>query len=173
MPPPQALHLRINGEAHALEVDPSTPLLYVLRNALGLTAAKAGCGLEQCGACAVLVDGVSTFTCATPAGAFAGRDIVTCEGLGAPGRLSAVQQAFVDEGAGQCGYCIPGLVVAVTALLAAQPEPDDATVRAALAPHLCRCGSHPRVLRAVRRAAGARPEVRAAQGPGTPPGARR
>ncbi len=155
MPSAPRLHLNVNGVAHALDVDPSTPLLLVLRNALGLTAAKAGCGLEQCGACAVLVDGVATFTCATPAGAFAGRAIVTCEGLGAPGRPSPVQQAFVDEGAGQCGYCIPGLVVAVTALLRADPDPDDATVRAALAPHLCRCGSHPRVLRAVRRAAAA------------------
>ena len=136
MPSAPRLHLNVNGVAHALDVDPSTPLLLVLRNALGLTAAKAGCGLEQCGACA-------------------GREIVTCEGLGAPGRPSPVQQAFVDEGAGQCGYCIPGLVVAVTALLRADPDPDDATVRAALAPHLCRCGSHPRVLRAVRRAAAA------------------
>ena len=150
------LRLTVNGDAHALDVDPSTPLLLVLRNALGLTAAKPGCGLEQCGACAVLVDGVATFSCATPAGAFEGRDIVTCEGLAEAGRPGAVQQAFIDEGAGQCGYCIPGLVVAVTALLDADPEPDDAAVRAALAPHLCRCGSHVRVLRAVRRAAGAR-----------------
>ncbi len=151
------LTLRVNGEEHALAVDPSTPLVYVLRNALGLTAAKAGCGLEQCGACAVLVDGVSTLSCATPAAAFAGRDIVTCEGLGRPGQPGPVQQAFVEEGAGQCGYCIPGLVVAVTGLLNAHPDPDDAAVRAALAPHLCRCGSHPRVLRAVGRAVKARP----------------
>jgi nicotinate dehydrogenase subunit A len=152
-----SLRLRVNGEEHALDVDPATPLIYVLRNQLGLTAARLGCGLEQCGACAVLVDGVSTLTCATPAAAFTGRDIVTCEGLGRPGALSRVQQAFVDEGAGQCGYCIPGLVVAVTALLDTHPDPDDATIRAALAPHLCRCGSHPRVLRAVRRAAGMAP----------------
>lgn len=150
----QPLRLRVNGEEHVIDADPSTPLIFVLRNALGLTAAKLGCGLEQCGACAVLVDGVSTLSCATPAGAFAGREIATCEGLGRAGALSRVQRAFVEEGAGQCGYCIPGLVVAVTALLDADPAPDEAAVRAALAPHLCRCGSHPRVLRAVRRAAG-------------------
>jgi len=151
----QTVRLRVNGEAHRLEVDPSTPLVYVLRNRLGLTAAKLGCGLEQCGACAVLVDGVSTLSCATPVAAFQDQDIVTCEGLGAPGRLSRVQRAFVEAGAGQCGYCIPGLVVAVTALLDAHPQPDDSQVSEALAPHLCRCGSHTRVLAAVRRAAGA------------------
>lgn len=154
MSEPETITLHVNGEDHLLRVDASTPLIYVLRNRLGLTAAKFGCGLEQCGACAVLVDGVSTLSCATPVGAFAGRDIVTCEGLGSVDALSAVQQAFVDEGAGQCGYCIPGLVVAVSALLAAHAQPDDAQIRAALAPHLCRCGAHPRVLRAVRRAAG-------------------
>jgi aerobic-type carbon monoxide dehydrogenase small subunit (CoxS/CutS family) len=148
----ETVTLRVNGIEHDLDVDPSTPLLYVLRNRLGLTAAKMGCGLEQCGACAVLVDGVSTLSCATPVGAFEGRPIVTCEGLGAPGRPGRVQRAFAEAGAGQCGYCIPGLVIAVTALLEAHPDPDDATVRAALAPHLCRCGSHTRVLRAVRLA---------------------
>jgi len=148
-----SLTLWVNGKAREVDADPATPLVYVLRNALGLTAAKVGCAQEQCGACAVLVDGASTLTCATPAGAFEGREIVTCEGLGRPGRPSAVQQAFVDAGAGQCGFCIPGLVVAATALLARNPSPDDAAVRAALAPHLCRCGTHPRVLRAVRRAA--------------------
>jgi aerobic-type carbon monoxide dehydrogenase small subunit (CoxS/CutS family) len=157
MSPPETITLHVNGSEHALEVDPSTPLIYVLRNQLGLTAAKLGCGLEQCGACAVLVDGVSTLSCVTPVAAFAGRDIVTCEGLGSADALSAVQQAFVDEGAGQCGYCIPGLVIAVTALLHAHPGPDAAQIRAALTPHLCRCGSHPRVLRAVRRAVGTTP----------------
>jgi nicotinate dehydrogenase subunit A len=151
----EAIRLRVNGEEHELEVHPATPLLYVLRNSLGLTAAKHGCGLEQCGACAVLVDGVSTLCCATPAAAFQGHDIVTCEGLAAPaGALSAVQQAFVDEGAGQCGYCIPGLVVAVTALLRRIPAPGSAEVREALSPHLCRCGAHARVLRAVQRLGG-------------------
>lgn len=151
----QTVRLQVNGEEHRLDVDPSTPLVYVLRNQLGLTAAKLGCGLEQCGACAVLVDGMSTLSCATPVVAFQDSDIVTCEGLGAPGRLSRVQRAFVEAGAGQCGYCIPGLVVAVTALLAAHPQPDEVQIGAALAPHLCRCGSHTRVPAAVRRAAGA------------------
>ncbi len=157
MSEPEPIRLRVNGADHTLEVDPSTPLVYVLRNALGLTAAKVGCALEQCGACAVLVDGVSTFSCVTPVAAFAGRDIVTCEGLGRPGAPGPVQQAFAQEGAGQCGYCIPGLVVAVTGLLAARPDPDEEAVRAALSKHLCRCGSHARVLRAVRRAARAKP----------------
>lgn len=153
----QAITLHVNGTDHVLHLDPSTPLVYVLRNQLGLTAAKLGCGLEQCGACAVLLDGVSTLSCVTPVAALTGRDIVTCEGLGSEHALSVVQQAFVDEGAGQCGYCIPGLVVAVTALLQGHPDPDEAQIRAALTPHLCRCGSHPRVLRAVRRAAGMMP----------------
>lgn len=148
----QLLTLTINGEAHSLSVDPSMPLLFALRNQLGLTAAKLGCGLEQCGCCAVLVDGVSTLSCSTPVAAFVGRDIVTCEGLGTSAALSDVQQAFVHEGAGQCGYCIPGLVVAVTGLLNANPRPDDAQIGAALRTHLCRCGSHPRVLKAVHRA---------------------
>jgi aerobic-type carbon monoxide dehydrogenase small subunit (CoxS/CutS family) len=157
MSAPETITLHVNGAEHVLHVDASTPLIYVLRNQLALTAAKLGCALEQCGACAVLVDGVSTLSCVTPVAAFAGRAIVTCEGLGGAAALSAVQQAFVDEGAGQCGYCIPGLVVAVTALLHAHPDPDEAQIRTALTPHLCRCGAHPRVLRAVRRAAAMAP----------------
>ena len=153
----EAITLDVNGETHRLDVHPGEPLLHVLRHRLGLTAAKHGCGLEQCGACAVLVDGKSTLTCAAPAAAFQGRAIVTCEGLGRPGSPSPVQQAFAEAGAGQCGYCIPGLVIAVTALLAQEGRPDDARIRAALAPHLCRCGAHARVLRAVRRAAEAGP----------------
>jgi len=152
MADPLALTLAVNGQAHTLSVDPSVPLLYVLRNQLGLTAAKFGCGLEQCGACAVLVDGVSTLSCSTPVAEFVGRDIVTCEGLGTSTSLSYVQRAFVDEGAGQCGYCIPGLVVAVTGLLASNPDPDAAQIDEALHVHLCRCGSHARVLKAVARA---------------------
>ena len=149
----QDLTLKVNGKTHALCVDASMPLLYVLRNYMRLTAAKLGCGAEQCGACAVLVDGVSTLSCATPVAAFVGLDIVTCEGLGTSAAPSYVQRAFAVEGAGQCGYCTPGLVVATTALLNAQRNPDDAQIRAALLPHLCRCGSHSRVLKAVARAA--------------------
>ncbi len=150
-----SVRLRVNGEEHTLAVDPATPLALVLRNELGLTATKVGCGLEQCGACAVLVNGVSTLSCASPVGAFTGRDIVTCEGLSTDGGLSRVQEAFVDAGAGQCGYCIPGLVVAVTALLDAHQAPDARQVREALTPHLCRCGSHSRVLRAIEQLTGA------------------
>jgi len=149
------LVLHVNGEARTVGAAPGTPLLYALRNDLGLTAAKFGCGLEQCGACSVLVDGESVATCVTPVEAFAGRAITTVEGLGAPGRLHPVQQSFVDEQAAQCGYCIPGFVVAAVALLERTQQPSDDEIRAALAPHLCRCGSYPRILRAVRRAAGA------------------
>lgn len=152
----EAITLDVNGRRCEVTVDPATPLVYVLRNELGLTAAKLGCGLEQCGACAVLVDGVSTLSCATPVGAFEGRTIVTCEGLGSSARPSPVQEAFADAGAGQCGYCIPGLVVAVTALLDATPRPDAGQIREALQPHLCRCGSHTRILAAVHRAMEAR-----------------
>ena len=148
---PIALH--VNGATHPLAVYPDEPLALVLRNRLELTGVKVGCGLEQCGACAVLVDGASTLTCVRPAADFEGRCIETVEGLGTPESPGPVQQALLDEGATQCGYCTPGLVVAITALLRANPHPDDSTVRAALTPHLCRCGAHPRVLRAVRKLA--------------------
>jgi len=144
-----SISLKINGEAHEVEADPATPLLFVLRNQLGLSGAKLGCGLEQCGSCAVLVDGRSTLSCSTAAGDFQGKEIVTVEGLAKGGQLSRVQQAFVDAGAAQCGYCIPGLVVAVTALLDSHPGADRDAVREALDPHLCRCGSHGRILAAV------------------------
>ena len=145
----QAISLNVNGEQHTLTVDPSMPLLYALRNNLGLTAAKFGCGLEQCGACAVLVDGRSTLSCSTPVASFTGRDIVTCEGLGTSTLLGDVQRAFVQAGVGQCGYCIPGLVVATTALIADHRCPDAEQITQALRPHLCRCGSHARVLSAI------------------------
>jgi aerobic-type carbon monoxide dehydrogenase small subunit (CoxS/CutS family) len=148
--------LHVNGAAHAVEADPATPLLFVLRNRLGLTGAKLGCGLEQCGACAVLVDGEATLSCVRAVSEFEGRRIVTVEGLGEGGGLSDVQRAFVEEGAAQCGYCTPGLVIAVTALLERTPEPDPAAIGAALKGHLCRCGAHASVLRAVRRLAAER-----------------
>ena len=152
---PGELTLRVNGVDHLLRLDPQTPLLYVLRNDLGLTAAKFGCGLEQCYACAVLVDGEAVTSCATAAGAFAGKEITTLEGIGTPDRLDPLQQAFLEEEAAQCGYCIPGIIVGAKALLARTPQPSDEEIRAALAPHLCRCGSQPRIVKAVRRAAGA------------------
>lgn len=148
----QTVVLNVNARRHTLSVDPSTPLLFVLRNQLGLTAAKFGCGLEQCGACAVLIDGASVLSCSTPVAAFTGCEIVTCEGLGTGESPSPVQQAFAEESTGQCGYCIPGLVIATTALLNADPEPDRERIAQALHPHLCRCGSHTRVLKAVERA---------------------
>ena len=152
----RSITLHVNGETRPIAVHPDEPLALALRNRLGLTGVKFGCGLEQCGACAVLVDDVSTLACVRPAADFGGRRIETVEGLGTPASPGPVQQALLDEGAAQCGYCTPGLAVAITALLRANPHPDDGAIRAALAPHLCRCGAHPRVLRAVRKlAAGA------------------
>jgi nicotinate dehydrogenase subunit A len=147
------LELHVNGDAHTVVAAPETPLLLILRNDLGLTAAKLGCALEQCRACAVLVDGVAMTSCTAPVESMIGRTIVTPEGLGTAERLHAVQRAFVDEQATQCGYCIPGMVIGAVALLDRNPAPTDAEIREALAGHLCRCGSHPRILRAVRRAA--------------------
>jgi nicotinate dehydrogenase subunit A len=147
--------LRVNGAERRVAVDPATPLLYVLRNDLGLTAAKFGCGLEQCHACAVLVDGEAVTSCATAVEAFVGKKITTLEGLGTPERLHPVQQAFLDEDAGQCGYCVPGMIVATVALLDAHPQPTDEQIREALDRNLCRCGSQPRIVRAVRAAAAA------------------
>ena len=145
--------LDVNGATRHLSVHPDEPLALALRNRLGLIGVKVGCALEQCGTCAVLVDGASTLACVRPAADFEGRRIETVEGLGTPESPGPVQQALLDEGAAQCGYCTPGLVVAVTGLLRETPHPDDRAIRAALAPHLCRCGAHPRVLRAVRRLA--------------------
>ncbi len=143
------ISLRVNGTAREISSDPSTPLIYVLRNELGLTGTKLGCGLEQCGACAVLVDGRSLLSCNSPTGQFAGCDIETADGPGSP-LLNRVRTEFVNAGAAQCGYCIPGMVIAATALLRANPRPDEPAMRAALQPHLCRCGTHIRVLRAMR-----------------------
>ena len=148
-----SITLDVNGSTCPLSVHPEEPLALALRNRLGLTGVKVGCGLEQCGACAVLVDGVSTMACMRPAVEFEGRCIETVEGLGTSQSPGPVQQALLAETAAQCGYCTPGLVVAVTALLRSDPHPDDAAIRTALAPHLCRCGAHPRVLRAVRKLA--------------------
>jgi nicotinate dehydrogenase subunit A len=147
------VELRVNGQLRRVDVDPSTPLLWVLRDQLELTGAKYGCGLEQCGACAVLCDGRAVLSCATPVESFVGREITTIEGIGPDGELDAVQRAFVAEQAAQCGYCVPGIVIAAKALLDANPAPAESEIRAALAKHLCRCGAHARMLRAVRRAA--------------------
>ena len=145
------ISLKVNGETFTVECDPATPLLYVLRNQLDLVGAKLGCGLEQCGACAVLVDGKHALSCVRPASEFEGAEITTVEGLAKGGRPNALQRAFIEEGAAQCGYCTAGLVVAATALLEKNSKPDDGEIREALQEHLCRCGSHLRVLKAIDR----------------------
>jgi nicotinate dehydrogenase subunit B len=146
--------LHVNGQTHHLRVEPDTPLIYVLRNDLGLRAAKLGCGLEQCGACKVLIDGQAVPSCRITVRSVQGRQITTLEGLGTAGALHPLQQAFVDEGAVQCGFCTPGLIVAAKALLDRNPQPSDGEIRAELGQNLCRCGTYERVLRAVKRAAG-------------------
>ena len=144
------IRARVNGSDHSLEVPPTMPLLHVLRNHLGLRGAKFGCGLEQCGACAVLIDGISALSCTLPVGRIEGKSVTTVEGLARGDELSMVQQAFVDAAAAQCGYCTPGLLIAVTALFTASARPSPEQVDAVLAGHLCRCGSQPRVLAAIR-----------------------
>ena len=149
----ERIALEVNGHTHCVEADPETPLLLILRNHLGLTAAKFGCGLEQCGACKVIVNGKAAFSCREPVSAFKGQPIVTLEGIGTPDRLHPLQRAFIEEEAAQCGYCIPGIIVGAKALLDRNPNPDDAEIRAALEHHLCRCGSHARIIKAVKKAA--------------------
>ena len=144
---------KVNGQSHAVDADPATPLLYVLRDHLQLNGAKYGCGLGQCGACTVLVDGEPVFSCITPILVVQERAVRTLEGLGTAERPGVVQQAFIDEQAAQCGYCIPGMIVRAQALLEKNPAPTDDEIRAALNGNLCRCGTHMRILRAVRRAA--------------------
>jgi aerobic-type carbon monoxide dehydrogenase small subunit (CoxS/CutS family) len=146
------MELRVNGQQRQVDADPDTPLLWVLRDDLGLTGTKYGCGLEQCGACAVLCDGRAVLSCATPVEAFVGRELRTIEGVAADGVLHTLQRAFVAEQAAQCGYCVPGIVIALVALLERTRTPSDAEVSAALTGHLCRCGAHPRMLRAAHRA---------------------
>ena len=145
--------LKVNGQTHNIDADPATPLLYVLRDQLQLNGAKYGCGLGQCGACTVLVDGEPVFSCITPILVVQERLIRTLEGLGSAERPGVVQQAFIDEQAAQCGYCIPGMIVRAQALLEKNPAPTDDEIRKALNGNLCRCGTHMRILRAVKRAA--------------------
>ena len=145
--------LDVNGAAREVDADPDTPLLYVLRDQLGLNGAKFGCGLGQCGACTVLVDGRAVFSCVTPVSVLPGRKIRTVEGLGTAENPGPVQRAFIDEQAAQCGYCIAGMIVRAQALLERNPSPSEAEIRRHMAPNLCRCGTHMRILRAVRRAA--------------------
>ena len=148
----EPLTLHVNGRAHALAVDAQAPLLAVLRNDLGLNGPKFGCGLGECGACTVLVDGLAARACALPVGGVAGRAVTTLEGLAVGGRLHPVQQAFIDAQAAQCGYCLNGMLMATVALLSRHPQPSDAQVRSALSHNLCRCGTHLEILDAVRLA---------------------
>jgi nicotinate dehydrogenase subunit A len=146
------VELTVNGVARRVGAAPDTPLLDVLRGDLGLTGARFGCGAGLCGACFVLVDGRPVPSCDTPLWAVEGKPVTTVEGLAGDGRLHPVQQAVLDEQAGQCAFCVPGMVVSAAALLAEQPRPDEATVTAALDRHLCRCGIQPRMIAAVVRA---------------------
>ena len=148
-----AITLHVNGTNQVTDSDPDTPLLYVLRNDLKLNAAKFGCGLGQCGACTVMVDGKAVLSCVTPILLMEGRAITTLEGLGTIDQPGPMQQAFIEEQSAQCGYCIPGMMMRAQALLQKNSKPTDAQIRAELEPHLCRCGTHMRILRAVHRAA--------------------
>lgn len=150
---PETLSLNVNGRDVRVAVDPETPLLYVLRNDLKLKGARFGCGHGQCGACTVLVDGQPVQSCDVPVSSVAGKKVATIEGIGTPERPHPLQRAFVAEQAAQCGYCVAGIIMTAKALLDRNPHPDDAQIRAALDGHLCRCGTHTRILRAVRRAA--------------------
>ncbi len=152
------IHLEVNGRSHSVEVEPNTPLLYVLRNDLQLTGPKFGCGLAQCGACTVLRDGKAIRSCVTPVSAAQGSKVTTLEGLGTLEDPHPIQQAFIDEQAVQCGYCINGMIMTTKAFLDQNPSPSEAEIREALAGNLCRCAAHLRIIRAVQRAA---QEVRA------------
>ena len=149
---PTIFTLRVNGTAHAVKVPPDTPLLYVLRNDLKLNGAKFGCGQAQCGACSVLVDGIEQRSCVYPVSAASKGRITTIEGLGTAKQPSGLQRAFLREQACQCGYCSSGMIMAAQALLVRNPKPSEAEVRQALEGHLCRCGAHNRIVRAVLRA---------------------
>lgn len=144
--------LDVNGHRHTLDLSPETPLLYILRNDLGLNGPKFGCGLGECGACAVLIGKRAVRACTISVAAAEGRAIVTLEGLGTEDRLHPVQQAFIEKQAAQCGYCLNGMIIATTALLLRNANPDETTIRSALKHHLCRCGTHIEILAAARRA---------------------
>jgi nicotinate dehydrogenase subunit A len=144
--------LKVNGQDHKLDAEPDTPLLYVLRDDLKLNAAKFGCGLGQCGACTVIVDGKAVLSCVTPLVLLEGKQVTTLEGLGTAAEPAPIQRAFMEEQAAQCGYCIAGMMMRAQALLQKNHKPTDAQIRAELAPRLCRCGTHMRILRAVHRA---------------------
>lgn len=151
----EQLSLQVNGQEHSVDVDPSMPLLYVLRNHLALNGPKFGCGREQCGACMVLIDGDAEPSCRLPVGAVQDRSITTLKGLLKNGELHSVQEAFVQEQAAQCGYCLNGMVISAVALLDDNPNPDRQAINEGMHDNLCRCGTHTRFIRAIRRAADA------------------
>jgi nicotinate dehydrogenase subunit A len=148
------INLIVNGRSVAVDIDPTTPLLDVLRNQLDLKGSRYGCGLEQCGSCMVLIDGEPEYACARETGTVAGRAITTIEGLGTPDNPHPIQRAFLQEQAGQCGYCLSGIIISAKALLDRNPNPSRTDIVAALDKHLCRCGTHTRVIAAVQKAAG-------------------
>ena len=145
------LRINVNEQTHEVAASPDTPLLYVLRNDLRLNAAKYGCGLGRCGACTVHLDGEAVHACEVPVGDVGGSRVTTLEGLDKGGGLQPLQQAFLDEQAAQCGYCVPGIIMTAAALLERNPRPSDVELRAALEGKLCRCGSHGRILRAIHQ----------------------
>jgi nicotinate dehydrogenase subunit A len=146
--------LRVNGKTHVIDAEPDMPLLYALRNDLQLNGPKFGCGMAQCGACTVIIDGNAIRSCVTPVSAAQNKPVTTLEGLGSTKKMHRIQQAFVDEQALQCGYCVNGMIMTTKALLDKNPKPTDIQIREALAGNLCRCGTHVRILRAVKRASG-------------------
>jgi nicotinate dehydrogenase subunit A len=146
------MKLNVNGRDHQVDADSDTPLLYVLRNDLELNAAKFGCGLGQCGSCTVIIDGKAVLSCVTPLALLEGRKVTTLEGLGTIDRPAPIQRAFIEEQAAQCGYCIAGMMMRAQSLLQRNSKPTDAEIRSELGLNLCRCGTHMRILRAVRRA---------------------
>jgi nicotinate dehydrogenase subunit A len=148
------ISLKVNGKTQVVDVDPETPLLYVLRNDLQLNGPKFGCGLAQCGACTVIMNGNAIRSCVTLVSSAQNQPVTTLEGLGSTKKLHKIQQAFVDEQAVQCGYCINGMIMTSKALLDKNPKPSDSQIKEALAGNLCRCGTHTRILRAVKRASG-------------------
>lgn len=144
--------LTVNGTAHEIDASPDTPLLYVLRDELGLHGAKYGCGLGQCGACTVMVGGEAVLSCVVPLVALEGKAVTTVEGLGTIEAPGPMQAAFIEEQAAQCGYCIPGMMMRAQALLQREPAASEAAIKAHMAPNLCRCGTHMRILAAIKRA---------------------
>ena len=148
------INLKVNGKAHAVDADQDIPLLYALRDQLGLNGPKFGCGMGQCGACTVIVNGQATRSCITPAASVKGKSVTTLEGLGNTAKPGKLQQAFIDTQAVQCGYCINGMIMQAAALLETNKKPSDDQIKAALAGNLCRCGTHLRIVRAIKRASG-------------------